>query len=112
MTMLPEDFATQEAFTDTLPVTFEVLEVERIERGTILAAACVRVEIQGVEVLVQGVTMRRDGQNRANINPPQFRDPRTGNWYPAVVLPQELWDAIALEIGARVTGQRTELVEV
>lgn len=96
--------------TDTVPVSFEVLEVERFDRGPIMADARVRVEIAGIELELQGVTMRRSGRGAADIIPPQFRCPRTGRWFPAVVLPQELWDAIATEIGEAVTGKVVRLV--
>lgn len=49
---------------DTTAVTFEVVEVERFGRGPIMADARVRVEIAGIELELQGVTMRRNGQGR------------------------------------------------
>jgi len=84
--------------------------VERCDRGTIIAVACVRLGLEGVEVLLQGVTMRRSGEGKAEVQPPQFRDPRTGAWFPAAILPDSVWQAIALEIGEAVTGRPVELL--
>lgn len=94
--------------TDAVPVAFEVVKLDQITRGPIMAVACVRVDIEGVEVLLQGITMRRKGTGKAKVTPPQFRDPRTGTWCHATVLPDELWSAIALEVAERITGQSVE----
>ncbi|HYH20359.1 MAG TPA: hypothetical protein VD995_17255 [Azospirillum sp.] len=54
--------------------------------------------------------MRRSGEGKAEVQPPQFRDPRTGAWFPAAILPDSVWQAIALEIGEAVTGRPVELL--
>jgi hypothetical protein len=50
-----------------------------------------------VVVLVQGIQVIRHRGHIAT-QAPRFRDPRTGAWVPAVVLPKELGVAIAEEL--------------
>jgi hypothetical protein len=38
---------------------------------------------------------------------PRYRDPRTGQWLPALILPDELGAAIAREVHRIVRQQRT-----
>lgn len=96
--------------TETVTVEYEVVEMERFDRGPIMAVATVGLSIAGVEVLLRGVTMRRADAGYADVQPPQFRDPGTGRWCPSVVLPKKVWDAIAVEIGGVVAGRTARLV--
>jgi len=95
---------------DTTTVEFELIEVQRIDRGPIIATAHVCVILDGVEVVVQGLTVRRCKDGTADVSAPVYRCPRTGSWLPAVVLPQKLLDAIALEVLHAATGYRAQLV--
>lgn len=90
--------------TDRVTVEYEVTEVERIDRGPIMAVASVKLSVAGVELLLQGITLRRANAGHADILPPTFRCPRTGRWFAGVILPEEVWGAIAVEVAERVTG--------
>jgi stage V sporulation protein G len=83
---------------DSTTVTFTVTGIERIHgAGRLVALATVEIELDGVILLVQGLRVMR-GRNIITTQAPQFRDPRTGAWTPAVVLPNELGRAIAREL--------------
>jgi stage V sporulation protein G len=87
----------------TATVTFVVTAVEHIHgAGRLIALATVEIDLEGVVVLVQGIqVIRRRG--RISTQAPRFRDPRSGAWLPAVVLPEELGAAIAQELQRMVT---------
>lgn len=86
--------------TDAMTVTFTVTNLERIEgRGRLLALAALEIEFDGVVLRLQGVQIIRQG-NRIATQAPRFRDPKTGVWTPAVILPDELAAAIAQEVQA------------
>jgi hypothetical protein len=44
--------------------------------------------------------------NRITTEAPRYRDPRTGQWLPALILPDELGAAIGRELQRIVMGQR------
>jgi hypothetical protein len=93
----------------TATVTFVVTGVERIRgAGRLVALAAVEIDLEGVVVLVQGIQVIRD-RGRIATQAPRFRDPRSGAWLPAVVLPEELGAAIAKELHRMVTGQPDEV---
>jgi hypothetical protein len=54
---------------------------------------------------VQGVRVVRQS-NRITTEAPRYRDPRTGRWLPALILPDELGAAIGRELQRIVMGQR------
>ena len=84
--------------TETVPVSYEVLQVEPVHgSGRLVGLAVVRVELAGVELTLQGVQVRH-GPAGLVVDAPQFRHPRDGRWLPAVVLPPELRDAIGREV--------------
>jgi hypothetical protein len=90
----------------TATVTFVVTGVERIRgAGRLVALAAVEIDLEGVVVLVQGIQVIRD-RGRIATQAPRFRDPRSGAWLPAVVLPEELGAAIAQELHRTVTGHQ------
>jgi hypothetical protein len=92
----------------TATVTFVVTAVERIRgAGRLVALAAVEIDLEGVVVLVQGIQVIRQ-RGRIATQAPRFRDPRSGAWRPAVILPDELGAAIAKELHRMVTGQRDE----
>ena len=82
----------------TATVTFVVTALERISgAGRLVALATVEIDLEGVVVVVQGVQLIRH-RGRISTQAPRFRNPRTGVWMPAVILPEELGVAIAEEL--------------
>jgi hypothetical protein len=82
----------------TTMVTFTVLEVLPVRgAGRLIALASVELELDGVILVMQGVRVVRMG-NGVLTEPPKFRDPRTGGWIPALIVPAELGEAIAREL--------------
>jgi hypothetical protein len=81
-----------------MTVTFTVTGLERIEgHGRLLALATLEIEFDGVTLGVHGVQVIRRGR-RLTTQAPRFRNPKTGVWAPAVILPDELGAAIAQEV--------------
>jgi hypothetical protein len=90
----------------TATVTFTVTDVERIEgAGRLAALAAIEIELDGVALTVRGVRVLRQ-RGRITTEPPRYRDPRTGQWLPALVLPDELGLAIAREMHRILTSQQ------
>jgi stage V sporulation protein G len=82
----------------TTIVSFTVLGVEPVRgAGRLIALARVEIELDGVILIMQGVRVVRMG-NGILTEPPKFRDPRTGDWLPALIVPAELGEAIAREL--------------
>lgn len=82
----------------TSTVTFTVTDVDRVEgAGRLIALASIELELDGVALVVQGIRVVRHN-NRISTEAPRFRDPRTGQWVPALILPDELGRAIAREV--------------
>jgi hypothetical protein len=98
----------------TATVTFVITGLERVSgAGRLVALATVEIDLEGVVVLVQGVqVIRRRG--RIAMQAPRFRNPKTGAWIPAVILPNELGEAIAEELHHMLMRQpgRVALSEV
>ena len=94
------------AAAETATVTFTVTDVARIEgAGRLAALAAIEIELDGVALTVQGVRVLRQ-KNRITTEAPRYRDPRTGQWLPALILPEELGAAIAREVHRIVMRQR------
>jgi hypothetical protein len=90
----------------TATVTFTVTDVERIEgAGRLAALAAIEIELDGIALTVQGVRVVRQS-NRITTEAPHYRDPRTGQRRPALILPDELGAAIGREVQRIVMGQR------
>jgi hypothetical protein len=82
----------------TTIVTFTVTDVEHVQgAGRLVALAKVELELDGVVLVMQGVRVLRQ-RDRITTQAPRFRDPRTGNWIPALIVPDELGRAIAREL--------------
>jgi stage V sporulation protein G len=82
----------------TATVTFVVTGLERIcGAGRLVALATVEIDLEGVVLVVQGIQVIR-GRGRIATQAPRFRNPKTGAWTPAVILPDELGAAIAEEL--------------
>jgi hypothetical protein len=81
-----------------MTVTFTVTGLERVEgHGRLLALAALEIEFDGVTLGLHGVQVIRQGK-RITTQAPRFRNPKTGIWAPAVILPDELGAAIAQEV--------------
>jgi hypothetical protein len=81
-----------------MTVTFTVTSLERIEgHGRLLALAALEIEFDGVTLGLHGVQVIRQGKH-ITTQAPRFRNPKTGIWAPAVILPDELGVAIAQEV--------------
>ncbi len=91
--------------TDTVPVRFEVRQVEPVHGcGKLVGLAVVAMDVAGVEVVLQGVQLVRDGSGTLTVKAPVWRHPGSGQWLPAVLLPDELRDAIGAEVLAVAGG--------
>lgn len=96
--------------TDTSAVRFEVRGIERVHgAGRLVALAIVAVDIEGVELVLQGVQVMREPDGGWRVRAPVWRHPGSGKWVPAVVLPDELRDAIGAEVMARVSPDAIRL---
>jgi hypothetical protein len=94
------------AAAGTATVTFTVTDVARIEgAGRLAALAAIEIELDGIALTVQGVRVVRQS-NRITTEAPRYRDPRTGQWLPALILPDELGAAIGRELQRIVMGPR------
>jgi hypothetical protein len=83
---------------DAVTVTFTVTGLERIEgHGRLVALAALEIDFDGVILRLHGVQVIRQGK-RIATQAPRFRNPKTGIWSPAVILPDELGAAIAREV--------------
>ena len=92
----------------TTTVNFTVTGIERVRgAGRLVALAQVELELDGVVLVMQGVRVMRQG-GRITTQAPRFRDPRTGDWIPALIMPAELGQAIARELHQVLCGQRQD----
>jgi hypothetical protein len=83
---------------ETSVVTFVVTGLEWISGdGRLAGLADVRIEIEGVVVLLQGVRVLREPDGGLACQEPRFRHP-DGRWVQVAVLPPELSDAIAAAV--------------
>jgi hypothetical protein len=64
--------------------------------------ASVEVVIGGVSIVLQGVQVRQQYDDRLLCQAPQWRHPRTGQWLPCLLLPEELSHAIGREVNAKM----------
>jgi hypothetical protein len=94
-----------------MTVTFTVTGLECVEgHGRLLALATLEIEFDGVTLGLNGVQVIRHGK-RLTTQAPRFRNPKTGVWAPAVVLPEELGAAIAQEIQGMLLRRAGRLPE-
>ena len=83
---------------ETSVVSFAVTGFERVPgKGRLAALADVRIEIEGVVLLLQGVRVLREPDGGLACQEPRFRHP-DGRWVQVAVLPPELSDAIAAAV--------------
>jgi len=94
-----------DAMTDTSTVRFEVRGIERVHGGRVVALAIIAIDIEGVELVLQGVQIMREPNGGWMVRAPVWRHPKNGKWVPSIILPDELWQAIGAELLAKVTSQ-------
>jgi hypothetical protein len=83
---------------ETSVVSFAVVGFEWSRgKGRLAGLADVRIEIEGVVLLLQGVRVLREPEGRLACQEPRFRHPN-GGWVAALVLPPELSDAIEMAV--------------
>jgi stage V sporulation protein G len=84
--------------TDIVSVTFVVTELRRLPNaGRVLALATVEIDLDGVALALHGVQVLRTPTGKLQARAPHYRA-QTGQWLPAVTLPDELERAIGREI--------------
>ncbi len=76
---------------ETVPVDIRLLAIERTNIGKVRAYAVVEIEIAGVCLIVEGITVTHDrGEISADL--PAWR--RDGRKYPDIGLPAEIYEPI------------------
>lgn len=86
--------------SETISVTFEVRNIEMVRGcGALRAMAEVSVALNDLEAMILcGCQIRRCADGRLMARGPQYRDPRTGRWHDAVLLPTGLVQALGREL--------------
>ena len=98
--------------SETASVSLSVLEVERFTgRGRLFGFAQVELVLDGVQIILQGVRIVRRPDGLAAVEPPCYRH-SDGDLVPAVVLPEELDDALARAVLERVAAPGAVMVPV
>jgi stage V sporulation protein G len=83
---------------ETSVVSFAVTGFEWVRgKGRLAGLADLRIEIEGVVLLLQGVRVLREPDGGLACQEPRFRHP-DGRWMPVAVLPPELSEAIAATV--------------
>ena len=81
--------------TDTSPVTVEVLDLVHLHgHGKLIGLAQVEIILDGVAIVLQGWRLMRRVDGLAEVEPPVYRHV-DGDMVPAIVLPDELEEAVA-----------------
>ena len=92
--------------TDTSTVSVEVkVVIPARGGGKLIAWAVVELTVDGISIVLQGVTIIRRRDGMAEVVLPSCRAP-DGGLAPAVVLPDELEDAVMRAILAEVSPGR------
>lgn len=75
---------------DTAPVLVTVLSVDRPRKQKHVLAICtVAVEVDGVEIVIRGVTVRKE-RDTGTVELPHVRHPVTSEFMEAIGLPEEV----------------------
>jgi hypothetical protein len=83
---------------DSVPVSFEVVGIERCDRGRLIGLAIVALDVAGASLVLQGVRIERDRGGGLTCAAPTWRHPKDGRSLPCLLLPPELTDAIAAAV--------------
>lgn len=91
--------------SETSTVTIEVLDVTMLGgRRRLQGLAQVEIVLDGVAMILQGVRIMRRADGLSYCEPPCYRH-TDGDMIPAVVLPEELEEAVARAVLERAGGQ-------
>lgn len=84
--------------SETSPATVEVLSLTLTRApGRLIGLAVVEVVLDGVPIVIQGVRVLRRPDGLAVVQMPTYRH-TTGELIPALVLPDELDDAVQRQV--------------
>ncbi|WP_231920510.1 hypothetical protein [Magnetospirillum sp. XM-1] len=87
--MIPIMDTPSEETTEVSQVNIELLDFTPMKNaGSLLALADVALMLDGVEIIIHGVQVRADFRN-TRISLPKFRA-SSGEWKPAITLPEEV----------------------
>ncbi len=89
----------------TTPVRIAV-RLERVERGGVLALACVEISIAGVPITLQGLRLRRGLDGLMTVELPMFDHP-TGGRLTHIGLHDDLARGVVEEVVAAWERERT-----
>jgi hypothetical protein len=85
--------------TERVGVEIRIVEITPTRgSGRLMATATVLVAVCDVEIIIAGCQIKLTHDGRWLVQGPQWRDPRSGKWLPAVILPPELSAALGLEL--------------
>ncbi|MBB4287498.1 hypothetical protein [Roseospira goensis] len=87
---------------DTAPVEVTVVQVGRVNRGSLIALAVAEVTIAEVPIRLQAIPVRRAPGGGLIVQEPHTRGPG-GAWYQACILPPEVHSALGSLIRAELT---------
>lgn len=92
---------------ETVPAEFEVVDLELVHRGRLIALASVVLNVAGVEMMFSGLQVRGELDRALSVEMPAYRHPASGRWMPAVRIPAELGQAIADQVLDMVAEARS-----
>lgn len=78
---------------ETIQVMMEVLSIQPMRSGDLVALADVEVSFDGIIFTICGVQVRADAK-RTEVLLPKYRAPN-GDWVPAIKMPDELREPMA-----------------
>jgi hypothetical protein len=81
--------------SDTVPCTITVRSISPVTARRLVGLAAVAIEIDGFEIVLQGLQILRNAKGAIGIGGPTHKGPN-GVSFPSVVLPDELSDANAV----------------
>ena len=108
-----------EPTSDSTTITIDVIKVDRVNRGSLMALASAVIDIDGIEITIHGIQVRRKNPKTGltAVTLPAYRGP-DGSTCQALDLPHELWkplgDAVLAAVvqvaengglGAKAAGQ-------
>lgn len=81
---------------ETIPVMIEVLSIQPMRSGDLVALADVEVSFDGIIFAICGLQLRADAK-RTDVLLPKYRAPN-GDWVAAIKMPEELREPMACAV--------------